>query len=422
MFILYDIFYTLFVICYLPIFLIKGKCHQGFLMRLGIFPQSAINKIKGRKVIWLHTVSVGEAQAADNLVKNLKREYPDFSLVISTVTKTGNKIARKLIGRQDLVIYFPLDISFIVKKVISAVNPKLFIIAETEIWPNLIINLAKKGVPIALVNGRVSSNSFRGYKIIRPFLSRVLGKFTLFCMQTKEDAQRIAELGAARAKVKVTGNMKFDLQLSATGFQLSDLGLIEEEKLFIAGSTHRGEEEIVLQAYKELIKNYPNLRLLIAPRHIERVREIEGLISRFGFKLQKVSQLNLDERRAANGERRILVLDTIGQLKNIYALAEVVFIGGSLIRHGGQNPIEAAEFSKPILFGPYMFNFSDIARAFLSKGAAIVVKDARQLKDTSNRLLKECLLRKELGQRAKDLVEENRGASFRNMELIRKLI
>ncbi len=260
-------------------------------MRLGIFPQSAINKIKHRKVIWLHTVSVGEAQAADNLVKNLKREYSDFCLVISTVTKTGNKIAQKLIGIQDLVIYFPLDISFIVKRVISAIKPKLFIIAETEIWPNLIINLAKKGVPIALVNGRVSNNSFRGYKIIRPFLSRVLQSFSLFCMQTKEDAQRIVELGADRDKVKVTGNMKFDVQLSAISCRLSALGLSEEEKLFIAGSTHRGEEEIALQVYKELIKNYPNLRLLIAPRHIERTTEVEKLILRFGFKAQRVSQL-----------------------------------------------------------------------------------------------------------------------------------
>jgi len=383
-------------------------------MRAGIFPRGVIDKLKKRrqKVIWLHTVSVGEAQAAGILVGNLKQEYPGYFLLISTVTKTGNEIAQRLIGPEGLVIYSPLDIGFAVRRAVNLINPRFFIIAETEIWPNLIINLAKKGVAVVLVNGRISRNSFRGYKIIRPFLKEVFRSFSLFCMQTKKDAQRIVSLGAEEDKVKVTGNMKFDIQSPITDYQLPDLGLSAEDELFIAGSTHRGEEKIILQAYRELIKNYPGLRLLIAPRHIERVQEIERLICGFGFESQRVSKY-------ISNERRILILDTIGQLKNLYALAGLVFIGGSLIRHGGQNPIEPAVFSKPILFGPYMSNFSNIARAFLNKKAAMVVKDAQQLKNICLRLLEDPVLRKELGERAKEVVRENKGATFRNMKLIR---
>ncbi|MBU3934060.1 MAG: 3-deoxy-D-manno-octulosonic acid transferase [Candidatus Omnitrophica bacterium] len=391
-------------------------------MRVGIFPQGVIAKLKGRRVVWLHTVSVGEAQAAGALVRNLRQGYPDYFLLISTVTRTGNEIAQRLIGPEGLVIYSPLDIGFVVRRVANLINPRLFIIAETEIWPNLIINLAKKGVAVVLVNGRISRNSFRGYKIIRPFLKKVFPRFSLFCMQTKEDAQRIISLGADEDKVKVTGNMKFDIQPTAHSPQSIDLGLKQNEQLFIAGSTHRGEEKIILRVYKELIKNYPNLRLLIAPRHIERTREIEGLINRFGFKAQKVSRIDLAQYAIRNTQYAILILDTVGQLKDLYAFAEFVFIGGSLIRHGGQNPIEPAVFSKPILFGPYMSNFSNVARAFLNKKAAVTVKDARQLKNNCLRLLDNPVLRKELGERAKEVVRENKGATLKNTELIRRWI
>ena len=422
MLIFYDIIYILFTLCYLPLFLIRGKYHRGFLMRVGIFPQGVIAKLKGRRVVWLHTVSVGEAQAAGALVRNLRQGYPDYFLLISTVTRTGNEIAQRLIGPEGLVIYSPLDIGFVVRRVANLINPRLFIIAETEIWPNLIINLAKKGVAVVLVNGRISRNSFRGYKIIRPFLKKVFPRFSLFCMQTKEDAQRIISLGADEDKVKVTGNMKFDIQPTAHSPQSIDLGLKQNEQLFIAGSTHRGEEKIILQAYRELIGNHPALRLLIAPRHIERTQEIERLISGFGFKPQRVSEYISNEQRTTNNERPILILDTVGQLKDLYAFAEFVFIGGSLIRHGGQNPIEPAVFSKPILFGPYMSNFSNVARAFLNKKAAVTVKDARQLKNNCLRLLDNPVLRKELGERAKEVVRENKGATLKNTELIRRWI
>ncbi|MCQ9208522.1 MAG: 3-deoxy-D-manno-octulosonic acid transferase [Omnitrophica bacterium] len=384
-------------------------------MRLGIFPESAIAKIKGKKVIWLHAVSVGEAQAVSTLVDQLKASYPNFRLVISTVTKTGNKIARKLARAEDLIIYSPLDIGFIVRAVVRLINPQALIVAETEIWPNLVAGLAKRKIPVILVNGRLSQGSFKGYKIIRCFLKGVLQRFSLFCMQTKEDAQKIIYLGADEDKVKVTGNMKFDVQLSALSYQPSVLGLNKEERLFIAGSTHRPEERIILEVYKQLIKNYPDLRLLIAPRHIERTQEIEKLVVKFGFKPQRVSKIG-------ETTNSVLILDTIGQLKSLYAAADIVFIGGSLVRHGGQNPIEPAIFCKPILFGPYMFNFSDVAGVFLKRKAAIMVRDAQELENVSMKLLREPLLSERIGARTREVIQENRGATLRNMELIRGLL
>jgi len=414
MLILYDILYILFTICYLPILIVRGKLHRGFLMRLGIFPQEIFKKIAGKKVIWLHTVSVGEAGAASELVKYLKEDYPEHRLVISTVTKSGNRIAQGLIGLQDAVIYSPLDIGFIVRRVINSIKPQAFIVAETEIWPNLTVGLARAKVPIILVNGRISSGSFRGYQIIRPFLRGVLRKFNLFCMQTTGDAQRIIELGAQKDKVKVTGNMKFDIGSSDAGHSL-ELGLKENEQLFIAGSTHRGEEKIVLEVYKELIKSHPNLRLLIAPRHIERTKEIETLISKLGFYSQRISRLE-------KGLRTVFILDTIGQLKNLYSLADIVFVGGSLIAHGGQNPIEPAVFGKAIIFGPHMFNFSDLAGAFRDKDAVIMVKNAKELRGAALQILNDDRLRENLGKKAKELIRENTGASFRNAQLIKELI
>ena len=392
-------------------------------MRLGVFSQRAVNSLKQQKVIWLHTVSVGEAQACRILVEDLKRTYPDFRLVISTVTETGNKIAQTLIGPQDLVIYSPLDISFIVRRVINKISARLFIIAETEIWPNLIVELKKRGTPVVLVSGRISPGSFRAYKVIRPFLKEVFQNFSLFCMQTKDDAQKIITLGASEDKVKVTGNMKFDSQpalAERSGPGRPDLGLSDEEKLFIAGSTHRGEEKIILQVYRELIGDYPKLRLLIAPRHIKRVAEIEKLISGFGFKSRRISELNSDDIRYTIYD--ILILDSIGQLNSLYSYADIVFIGGSLIRHGGQNPIEPAVFSKPILFGPYMSNFSSIAKVFLDRSVAIMIKDSRELKKACVRLLDEPEAGRQLGEKAQELVRENRGATLRNMQLLGQLL
>ncbi|MFH1045847.1 MAG: 3-deoxy-D-manno-octulosonic acid transferase [Candidatus Omnitrophota bacterium] len=385
-------------------------------MRLGIFPKALLKKLNGQKIIWLHTVSVGEAQAVVSLAQVLKRNFPGVRLVISTVTKTGNNIAQKIAQVDDAVIYFPLDLTWAINRAIAQIRPGLVLLAETELWPRFISNVSRKNIPIVVVNGRISPGSLQGYLLVRPFLKRVLERISLFCMQSAEDAQRIIHLGAPATKVKVTGNMKFDLQLLALEFKRAELGLSEQEKLLLGGSTHRGEELILLDTYKNLLKSQPGMRLAIAPRHIERTAEIQRLVEKSGFSALRFSRLKDNEPAAG---KQILIVDTIGQLKGLYALADIVFIGGSLVTHGGQNPIEPALFSRPILFGPYMFNFANIAELFLSKKAAVMIKDGRQLSAMCQRLLNEPQLAEALGRKARGLVEENSGATVRTMELIK---
>ena len=423
MFIFYNLIFIVFAIFYLPVYLFKRKFHRGFLMRLGFLPQEIISALKDEKVIWLHAVSVGEAKVAKILYEYLKRDYPAYRIAISTVTATGNSIVGKFIRKEDAAFYFPLDLSFIVKRIIALFNPKLFISFETEIWPNLICQLYQNKIPQILVNGRISDRSFGGYKMIRFLLKRILSKIDLFCMQTPIDSERITFLGAPEERVKVTGNMKFDIT-DYTDKKTTDsadkLSLDKEEELWVCGSTHPGEEEIILEVYKRLLSEFPNLRLLIAPRHVERSDKIEGLIEKYGFNPLRISNLSFSS--FVSRPSSIFILDTIGQLQQFYSLATVVFVGGSLVKKGGQNIIEPASVEKPIIFGPYMFNFADIVQIFLRQNSAIMVKSQEELYQAIKKLLKNPDQARILGQAAKIVALENRGATGRVLEAIKKYL
>lgn len=394
-------------------------------MRLGIFPEKLRKEFYEKRPIWLHTVSVGEALALRGLLECLHREYPGKQILISTVTPTGNRIARSLAGEKDAVIYLPLDISFIVNHVLSFIEPSLFIIAETEIWPNLIRSLRKRNVPIIVVNARISDGSYKGYRLIKFCLAHILHKISLFCVQTETDYVRLLSLGVEKEKIKLTGNMKFDtsttlsvngLKAGYTDYRLKT-GLNDNDKLLVAGSTHPGEEEIILKAYKGLSAEFPNLRLLIAPRHPERSREIERLALNYGFTAVFISAL----QPAACGLRpaAVFILDTIGQLISFYAIADIVFVGGSLIKKGGHNILEPAVFAKPVLFGPWVFNFRDITSLFLKHKASLLVRNEGELKEAIKNLLHNPAAAEELGRRAKDLILQNQGATKRNLECIK---
>lgn len=441
MFLLYDVIVIIFTLCYLPRFLLKRKFHRGFLTRVGFYPKEVIDASKTKRNIWLQAVSVGEMIASISLLDCLRREYAGHTLVISTTTPTGNQIARKRADKRDVVIYFPLDMRWVVNRAIDQINPTLFLMIETEIWPNMISQLSKKRIPIVLVNGRISAPSFRGYKRMRLLMKPILKKIDLFCMQTHTDASRILSLGAPADRVVVTGNMKFDVGTPAATAKSTDfrtlLRITDTEQLFVAGSTHRGEEETLLKVYRKLVEEYPRLRLLIAPRHIERTEEIERLIVTYQLESVRVSQLNrittrysiLDTRKAFKNEhpessiqRPVFILDTIGQLSSMYSVAALVFVGGSLVRHGGQNLIEPAFHAKPILFGPYCFNFQDIVEEFLMSHAAILVRNGEELEKASRRLLDHSDERGALGERAKEVAEKNRGATERTVKLIKGLL
>lgn len=417
MFIAYDLIFLIFTLIYLPIYLFKGKFHKGFLSRLGVLPRG----LDLGRPIWVHAVSVGEAIVVRGLIEELRKCYPARKFVISTVTPTGNKIVKAIAEPGDLVIYLPLDFSFVVKGVISRINPEVFIIAETEIWPNLITCLHKKNIPIITVNGRISDASFRGYLAVKPLIKPILNKINLFCVQTESDADRLKQLGVATEKIKVTGNMKFDqlVVVQAQGYR-QRLGLALDEKLFIAGSTHSAEEEIVLAAYKAVLNNFPGLKLLIAPRHPQRAKGLLKTVSAFGlsgFEISRLPSQGFDS--LAN---HVFILDTIGELANFYALADIVFMGGSLIKKGGHNILEPANLGKPVIFGPHMFNFRDIAGMFLKNNAAIMVHNQLDLASTVELLLNNSLRVRQMTDNAREVIMKNQGATKRNIQAIGEII
>jgi len=419
--IIYDLILLFLYIIYFPIFLIKGKLHKGFLSRLGILP-AELNKIKNKEYIWIHAVSVGEALVVSKLIDVLRMKFPEKGLVISTVTPTGNKIARTLSKEDDVIIYFPLDLGFIVRRFVNRINPCIFVTAETEIWPNIISYLHKKDIPIVLINGRISRGSFGGYKKIRYLLRKTLNKITVFCMQTLEDAERIIYLGADKDKVKVMGNLKFDETFPETKYEATDLGLKGDYQLLIAGSTHFNEEEMVIRVYKNLLKDYPLMKLMIAPRHIDRKNKLIDLINANNFKVIKFSIIKNEEINLTAYANYIFLVDTIGDLKTLYNLATVVFIGGSLVKKGGHNIIEPGYFAKPIVFGPNMQNFQDMTDSFLNRKAAIQVKDEEGLQKTIKMLLHNSAKMQALSRNAKAVVEENRGAAVRTVNLLSEFL
>jgi len=415
MFMIYDLTALVLSLFFLPLYLLRRKFHRGFLARLGLLPRN----LNLTNPIWVHAVSLGEAKAVKGLVEGLRKIYPEKKFVISTVTTTGNKVAKAMVRKGDLLTYLPLDFSFIIRSVIDRVNPAIFIIAETEIWPNLITCLYRRNIPVVIVNGRISDHSFQGYRCIKFLLRPILKKVTLFCVQTDTDRQRLMALGVAAEKIRVNGNMKFDLDDSlrleeeAKSYR-NRLGLTERDRLLVCGSTHPREEELLLGAYQDLLKDYPGLRLLIAARHPERSAEIEALVQKKGFTALRLSLL--DASAPDKTGRRIFILDSVGELMRYYAAADIVFIGGSLVRKGGHNILEPAALAKPVVFGPYMFNFRDITGLFLKNQAALLVHSGEELKLKLRELLDNPLGALNLGSRGQRLILDNRGATPKNIE------
>ncbi|MDO8536451.1 MAG: glycosyltransferase N-terminal domain-containing protein [Candidatus Omnitrophota bacterium] len=422
---LYDIGFFIFSVIYLPVLIFKGKLHREFPERFGMYAQDKERALlSGRDRIWIQAVSVGEVALCRSFIPLLKERFPGRDLVISTITKTGNDLAKKLFSKEATIIFFPLDFGFSVRRAVKMIKPGIFIMVETEIWPNFLRELSLNSIPSVMINGRISDRSIGKYRLVKSFLKNTLSGIRAFCMQDTLDAERVISLGAPRERVIVTGNMKFDAVVPAN-LRGSDvirrsLGLKDDDLLLVAGSTHSGEEELIVEAFKELIVGCPKLKLLIAPRHTDRTGEIESVIEKYGFEPVKVSKLN--ERLSTGGDRRILILDTIGHLNEAYAVATFVFIGGSLIRHGGQNPLEPAVLGKAILFGTHMFNFRHITKVLLDDDAALQVSGKKDLVDKLNILINDPVKRSGLGENAKMAITKNRGATKKNLEKISEIL
>ncbi len=378
--------------------------------------------------IWVHAVSVGETLACLPFLKRLKKECPGKKIVLSTTTYTGQKIARDKFPEADRIMYMPLDAAFCVKKVVDALRPKIFITVETELWPGLFHNLKSIGSRIIILNGRISNESFKGYRKIKFFIKNTLSNVDFFYMQGKADAERIIALGAAGHKVGVMGNFKFDIELKDTA-PLHWLSGITN-KIFLAASTHRGEEEIILEAYEKIKSGLQNtehgtphdfdLKLILAPRHPERFGEVADLLEKRGLRYVRRSAIN-GAQTLEDDSPDIILLDTIGELPRVFSKASAAFIGGSLVPLGGHNIMEPAYWSKPILFGPHMDNFP-IAAEFLEKAAALRVINASDLRERVIELLTDSQKAVNMGRNARLIVDKNTGAVQKAIELVRGYI
>jgi 3-deoxy-D-manno-octulosonic-acid transferase len=415
MFIFYDIVFFVCAVVYLPFLLWKGKWHDGFYMRLGISSLRWLkDEIDGKKSIWVHAVSVGEVLAVLDLIEEIQRKFAEYKIILSTVTPAGHELARARLKNKCLVIFAPVDFSWAVRKYAEVIRPQIYIGAETEIWPNLYLCLNKRGVPIVQVNGRISDKAFKGYRRINILTKNVLRAVHTFCMQSPRDAERIISLGADPGRVYVAGNLKFD-NLPQAGFaRQEDWGFAPEDKLFIAGSTHPGEEGILIDVFKRLSRDVPQLRLVLAPRHVERARDVLRLAGQSGLKAVRFSEC--DKTTRVDG--RVVVVDTIGHLRDLYGLAEIVFIGKTLAVGGGQNMIEPLNFGKPTFVGPYTENFKDITRIFVEAGALIQVSGKEELLPRLRALLKDPDRMREMGASAKKVIRNHQGATAKTMDVI----
>ncbi|MCG2712084.1 MAG: 3-deoxy-D-manno-octulosonic acid transferase [Candidatus Omnitrophica bacterium] len=415
--ILFDVIYLLLAFFYLPSLLFKGKRRIGLRQRFGIYSQEVKKALKQNdNFAWVHAVSVGEMKAAAPLIEQLRALFPNLRFVISTITPTGNTVAKQIAENEDIIIYLPFDLSVIVKKTLSLINPRILIILETELWPNMIRIAAERKIPVIIANGRISDEAYPRYKKFSFVFAPIIKRIGLLCMQSGKDAQRIIDLGARPQNVQIVGNIKFDQVSVAPDKQLPELKMGKNELLIVAGSTHDNEEEMLSRVFMHLKQKHNNIRLLIAPRHPHRALEVERILGKYGLSSKRLSEIMREGLRIRHED--VMVLDIMGVLAQVYKSADIVFIGGSLVKHGGQNPIEPALCLKPIIFGKYMFNFHEIEKMFLSCKAAVSVDNEEDLTRCLDELIRDKGKRKSLAANAKALVLKNQGAVKRIISLL----
>lgn len=395
---------------------------ESFLPRLGL-QLPAMDSVPGQPRLWLHGVSVGEIAGAEPLVRELRQRLPHTPFLLSTGTETGQAVARRLYTPDHTVLYYPLDTPWAVRRYLDCLRPTLYVALETEIWPNFLVAAKARGVRLALVNGRLSDKSLRRYLKVSGQLKYIIGLFDLIGASSEEDARRFVALGASPEQVFCTGNTKFErrpdpaaqAQANAYGEQLH----LAAGPVFLAASTHPGEEEAVIAAYLELRRPFPALRLLLAPRHPERAGAVGELLSRAGLKFQQWHRLKSREETAREA---VIIIDTVGDLFALYGLAQLIFVGGSLVPHGGQNILEPAAWGKVPLYGPHLQNFRAAQRLLEEVGAGVQLADAEGL----IRLGRYCLDHPEemarRGQRGQNALAGHQGAARRQADLLMGLL
>lgn len=362
-----------------------------------------------RPLLWVHAVSVGEVQATRPLVAAVREQYPQYRILLTTTTPTGAETVRQLY--QDTVIhrYMPYDLPDVIHRFCKRLQPDLLIVMETEIWPNLFHICHKINVPLVIANARLSAASLARYKKLFWLARQTLSKVTSVVAQTSADADRFVELGLERNRIRVAGNLKFDIPATDGGTvqddELENLFQAPGRKVWLAASTHDGEEQIILESHAAILARIPDCLLIIAPRHPERFNLVAGLARKAGFRVLKMTA-----RQAVTRDIQVFILDTLGDLPACYRLSDIAFIGGSLVPAGGHNPLEPAARSVPVLFGPHTYNFSDVCRNLLASGAALAVNDAADLAESVLAFLSDSDKRRVAGESARKFIESNRGS------------
>ena len=424
---LYDILTICLVILAIPLFLVRLLREKGFGERLrqsfGFIPEANMAPVAGKDCIWLHAASVGEIVAVSPIVKEVRKLLPGVPILISVVTANGYAMAHRIIPDADSIIYFPLDLPWLSERAVNRIRPRIFLPVETELWPNFLRSIRRHRIPVMMVNGRISDKSVRRYRHLRGILVNMLDTVAKFCMQSTIDAQYIIQMGADPRRVVVTGNTKFDQTYTDVSPEeiialRRQLGLTASNPVIVAGSTHKGEEEMLLNALKKVKAAYPEAALVLAPREILRAEEIIALTVKAGFSAATRTGLQVEN----TGGHNVVILDTIGELGKVYSLGDIIFVGGSLVSRGGHNILEPAAHGKPILVGPHMFNFKESYALFSGRGACATVYDEASLADNVLEILSTETLRRSMSEEALAIIGENRGAAKKSALYLKELL
>ena len=406
----------------------RGGYVPGFAQRFAILDAAQIATIRERQRIWIHAVSVGEVLVALRFIEVFRSEEPGAAFVLTTVTSTGHSVAKKRMHPRDVLLYFPLDFTTIIKRELELIKPRAVILVEGELWPNLIRLAKQRAIPVVLINGRLSARSSRGYRMVGSFFKRGINLIDLICLQSKYDEERLLALGADPHRVKVMGTGKYDV--AEHGVDVGDkawalleaVGIGRSNQILVGGSTWSGEERILLHAFTKLRSLFPELRLVLVPRHFERAVSVAAEIERAGLNYSRRSSMDETGQGDSAPQCDVLLVDTTGELMSFYACATVIFVGKSMTSHGGQNIIEPAMFGAPIVTGTHMENFPGVVDDFTESNALLQVSSEQELEETLSRLLADEELRKTYGSRAADVVFRKKGTLPKTVQLVRTTV
>lgn len=422
-----DLLYLLAGVIISPVVVYRMVRHKRYLSGWGERFGKIRRKKPGQKCMWLHAVSVGEVNASKTVVKEFEDKFPDFEVVISTTTDTGFGRATDLFGDKHTVVYFPFDLSCIMRRAFGYIQPAICLLMELEVWPNYVETARRLNVPVVVVNGRISDRSFGRYKIIRPIARNIFRKLTVILAQSEQYAERFVETGAEADKVIVTGSLKYDTaqitdKIKGAHALALQLG-IGDERLWVAGATGPGEEKIILDVFGRLkeSKELCDLRVVIVPRKPERFDETARLISEAGFEFVRYSSVK-DSNVSPSGKAAVILGDTMGDLRKFYSLATLIFVGRSLVPMGGSDMAEAAALGKCTIFGPHAFNFKQTVDALLADEGAIMVTDEQKLLETMQKCLFEPDFARQVGRNGRDVIRKNQGATAKTIEEIKKIL